>query len=221
MRAGRVRRRGAGLLAALLLGAAPLVPGAALAQGQPGPGLGRPVPSDRQQRAEERPDRLDPPQGGPGGERRMMLEQSIRRRFAEVVRNRLQLDNRQMQQLVDVNRKFEGRRRELNMRERDARQSLRGEVERDRQADNPRVATALQELLAIQKERAALLESEDKDLSSFLSPVQRAKYLALQEQLRRRVEEMRRRDAGGMDPMGGPPGGPPPGGPPGEPPGDR
>ena len=113
-----------------------------------------------------------------------------------------------MQQLIDVNRKFEGKRRELNMRERDARVSLRGEVERDRQADNPRVATALQEMLTIQKQRVALLEDEDKNLSEFLSPVQRAKYMALQEQLRRRVEAMRRGDATGPDPMGGTAGAP-------------
>ena len=132
----------------------------------------------------------------------------LRRRFAEVVRAQLQLDNHQMRQLIDVNRKFEGKRRELNIREHDSRLQLRGEIERDKQADNPRVATALQQLLLIQKERASLLEDEDKDLAEFLTPVQRARYLVLQEQLRRRVEEMRRREAAGLEPMGalgGPP----------------
>lgn len=198
------------LLASIAMGATAMVP-ATGAQGQPGPG--RPLPPDRL-RGDERP-RGDLRQGGddrasgPGGERRQLLERTIRRRFAEVVRNRLQLDDRQMHQLIGVNRKFEGQRRELNVRERDARLSLRGEVERDRQADNPRVATALQEMLAIQKQRAALLEDEDKDLSEFLSPVQRAKYMALQEQLRRRVEAMRRGEAAGIDPSGEAPGGPP------------
>ena len=207
----RLMSRGvARLLARIALGATAMLPATA-AQGQPG--SGRPLPPDRL-RGDERPrgdlrQEGDDRAGGPGGERRQLLEGTIRRRFAEVVRNRLQLDNRQMQQLIGANRKFEGQRRELNVRERNARLSLRGEVERDRQADNPRVATALQEMLAIQKQRAALLEDEDKDLSEFLSPVQRAKYMALQEQLRRRVEAMRRGEAAGIDPPGEAPGGPP------------
>lgn len=185
-----------------------LAPALAAAQSGTGGEANRPALSGSERLRSE--DRQGPPlaEGGVMGQRRQMIEQQVRRRFAEVVRNQLQLDHRQMQHLMDVNRKFEGRRRDMNVRERESRQQLRGEVERDKQADNPRVATALQQLLAIQKERAALLEDEDKDLSGFLTPVQRARYLALQEQLRRRVEEMRRRAAAGLDPMD-PPGAPP------------
>ena len=185
-----------------------LAPALAAAQSGTGGEANRPALSGSERLRSE--DRQGPPlaEGGVMGQRRRMIEQQVRRRFAEVVRNQLQLDHRQMQHLMDVNRKFEGLRRDMNVRERESRQQLRGEVERDKQADNPRVATALQQLLAIQKERAALLEDEDKDLSGFLTPVQRARYLALQEQLRRRVEEMRRRAAAGLDPMD-PPGAPP------------
>ena len=199
---------------ATLLGVALLGPNVAMTQPGPSGGGGsigvRPTlpGTDRVRQA----DRQGPPEAevGATGQRRHLIEQQIRRRFAEVVRNQLQLDHRQMQQLIDVTRKFEGKRRELNMRERDSRISLRSEIQLDKQADNPRVATALQQLLSVQKERASLLEDEDKDLSGFLTPVQRARYLALQEQLRRRVDEMRRRDAAGIDPMAAPSGPPEP-----------
>lgn len=141
--------------------------------------------------------------GAGGNGQRPLLEQRVRERFAMVVRNQLRLDDRQMRQLGESSRKFEGRRRELNQRERSTREVLRTEVAADRNADNPRVATALQEMLSIQKERSAILEEEDKELSSFLSPVQRARWFALQDQLRRRVDDMRRRAAAGLDPAGG------------------
>ncbi len=167
----------------------------------------------RQER-QERQDRRNSAAGGePNGARaggesladgqRPLLEQRVRERFAMVVRSQLRLDDKQMRQLGDASHKFEGRRRDLNARERSARDVLRTEVAADKNADNPRVATALQEILSIQKERSAILEDEDKELSNFLSPVQRARWFALQDQLRRRVEEMRRRAAAGLDPAGG------------------
>lgn len=183
--------------------------------GGAGPGRGGGVaPEAREAIRQERQDRRNGAGGGDrnggraGGDgladgQRPLLEQRVRERFAMVVRNQLRLDDRQMRQLGDASRKFEGRRRDLNVRERSARDVLRTEVAADRNADNPRVATALQEILSIHKERSAVLEDEDKELSSFLSPVQRARWFALQDQLRRRVEEMRRRAAAGLDPAGG------------------
>ncbi|MBI3792059.1 MAG: hypothetical protein HY275_14435 [Gemmatimonadetes bacterium] len=156
-----------------------------------------------EQREQIRAERRGPGGEGLGGQPRPLLEEAVRQRFATVVRNQLRLDDRQMRQLSDVSRKFEGRRRELNQRERAAREVLRGELVADKNADNPKVASALQEILTIQKERSAILEDEDKELSGFLSPVQRARWFALQDQLRRRVDEMRRRAAAGLDPAGG------------------
>lgn len=172
--------------------------------GNSGPGGGlRPGALTPEQREAIRAERRGPG-GGDGPGQRPLLEQALQQRFAAVVRNQLRLDDGQMRQLADVNRRFEGRRRELNQRERTAREVLRGEVAADRNADNPKVASALSEILGIQKERTALVEDEDKELSGFLTPVQRARWFALQEQLRRRIEAMRRAAAAG-EPM--PPGG--------------
>jgi len=48
-------------------------------------------------------------------------------------------------------------------------------------------------MVDIQKRRVAILESEQHDLATIITPIQRARYMALQEQVRRRLEQMRQR----------------------------
>jgi uncharacterized protein YlxW (UPF0749 family) len=55
----------------------------------------------------------------------------------------------------------------------------------------PLIAQQLDTLLQLERQRIDLLESEQKELATFLTPLQRAKYQALQEQLRRRLEALR------------------------------
>ena len=57
------------------------------------------------------------------------------------------------------------------------------------------MAAALDRVLQLQRQRLDLMADEQKDLAGFLTPVQRAKYAALQEQIRRRVENARRQRA--------------------------
>lgn len=146
---------------------------------------------DRQGRGDQpRPLAGDPAQ-------RRMLEQRIRERFGDVVRRQLQLDDDQFRRLRETNREFEGRRRSLVERERASRGTIRDELARGDAADDARVNAEMQELLKLQRERLALAEQEDAKLGEFLTPAQRAKYFGLQEQLRRRVEDMRRRAMAG------------------------
>ncbi|HEX5180678.1 MAG TPA: Spy/CpxP family protein refolding chaperone [Gemmatimonadaceae bacterium] len=124
---------------------------------------------------------------------RRQLEQQLRLRLGQVVRRQLQLTDDQYAQLQAVNRKYEAPRRTLNQRERYLRLSLRGELELGDKADQAKVAGYLDQLTDVQQSRLQLFREEQKDLSGFLTPVQRAKYAALQEQVRRRVTQMRQR----------------------------
>jgi hypothetical protein len=121
------------------------------------------------------------------------LQAQVRQRFAAVVKQRLNLTDDQMRQLTAVNTSYEGRRRQLMMQERDARIVVREEVQRGQLADQKRVETALAQLFSTQRARIDLAEEEQRDLAKFMQPSQRAGYLALQEQLRRRIEQMRQR----------------------------
>ena len=125
------------------------------------------------------------------------LEQRVRQRIAAVVQNRLQLTDDQMKRLRDVNSKYEAQRRKLVADERDARIVVRAELQRGKQGDQARISDAVDRLFKTQRARIDLAEQEQRDLSGFMSASQRAGYLALQEQIRRRVDEMRQRRLGG------------------------
>jgi hypothetical protein len=131
---------------------------------------------------------------------RANLQARVRQRLAAVVKQRLNLTDDQMRQLTAVNAGYEGRRRTLLTQERDARATVRAELQRGQGADQKAVETALADLFRTQRARIDLAEQEQRDLAKFLQPSQRAGYLALEEQVRRRVDQMRegRGNGGGL-----------------------
>jgi len=131
-------------------------------------------------------------QPGAPGQQARPLERQFRERFAEVVKRRLNLDDAQMQQLGRVNDRFERDRMQLLRDERRARQALRAEVLAGDSADQKRVAGLLDELLTIQRRRLDVTESEQRELAAFMTPTQRAKYFGIQDELRQRLENLRR-----------------------------
>jgi hypothetical protein len=126
-------------------------------------------------------------------ERRQALERRVRQRMAAVVQQQLGLNADQMRRLGDVNRDMEGQRRLLHQEERDVRVALRAEVMRGDSANQDRVARFVDQLIDVQRRRIDLLSREQRALAAFMTPTQRAQYLAIQDQVRRRMEDMRGR----------------------------
>lgn len=139
---------------------------------------------------------------GSGRMNREQLEQRFRMRLANLLQTQLGLTDEGMRQLSEVNQRFDRQRRELNRREMMTRRSLRAEVLKHDSADTGRIEQLLTEQFRIERQRLDLTEAEQRELSRFLTPVQRARYLGVQEQIRREMEQLRRR---GMQPMGDPP----------------
>ena len=137
------------------------------------------------------------------------LERQFRERLAEVVRRRLNLDDTQMRQLRQVNERIERDRMGLLRDERRVRTSLRAEVLSGDAADQAKVAQLLDDALRVQRRRLDLIEAEQRALSGFMTPVQRAQYFAIQDDLRRRLEDIRQQR---QQRRPGAPGGSPPGG---------
>jgi hypothetical protein len=129
----------------------------------------------------------------PDNQRRAQLEQAVRQRVARMLKERVGLTDEQLEQVGELNRRFEERRRILMEQERDVRIGLREEVLREGEADQDRVARLLDQAIRVQQERLKVLEEEQRELAKFLTPVQRAKYLAVQEQIHKAVEDLRRR----------------------------
>jgi Spy/CpxP family protein refolding chaperone len=125
---------------------------------------------------------------------RAQLEAQLRQRMGQVVRRQLQLSDAQFRQLSAVNRRYDERRKQLLQQERGIRTALRDELMRGAQADQGRVSGLLDDLMRLQQDRLDLLRQEQREMSTFLTPVQRAKYAALEEQMRRRINEFRRRE---------------------------
>lgn len=138
-----------------------------------------------------------PPRGGDDGrsraapartaEERAQLERRFEERLAEVVQRELRTTPEQTQRLGAVTRQFEQQRRPLFQREMALRRELRHQLGASA-PDDRRVESAIRELLQLQRRRIDLIEAEQAALAGFLTPVQRARYLALQENLRHRVE---------------------------------
>jgi hypothetical protein len=123
--------------------------------------------------------------------RREALENQLRMRTSEVVRRRLALNDDQMAKLQAANRQFDGQRTALLQRERETRRELRRELTAEK-ANQARVAQLLDQTFAFERQRLELVQSEQRELAKFLSPVQRAKLLGLQGEMRRRAQQLRR-----------------------------
>ena len=127
---------------------------------------------------------------------RAVLEQQVRARAAQITRERLGLTDAQMQQLQRVNSRFGPQLGAVANEERATRRELRQQMMADRQADQARVSTLLDASIRLQKQRIALIEAEQKELAAFLTPVQRARYIALQAQFRNRADQLSRQNGG-------------------------
>ena len=130
----------------------------------------------------------EPRTAAPG---RQQLEARLRQRLWNITKNRVGFSDEQMSRLAQTSRAFDDRRRRLAAEERQQRQLLRREILAGSAANQSQVATALDRVLQIQRERIDLQIEEQRAFAEFMTPVQRARYAALQEQLRRRAERLR------------------------------
>jgi hypothetical protein len=133
-----------------------------------------------------------------------ILRQRVRQAFAGVVRKQLNLNAAQMQTLQRTDQKYEQQRRAVVLGEREARLGLRSAMEDSTgHPDQDKIAQYLDQLVQGQRRRADLLEAEQKELSGFLSPLQRAQYFALKERLNRKMQELQADSLGGRGGRGG------------------
>jgi protein CpxP len=127
---------------------------------------------------------------------RPALEQQFRERVAKLAQNRIGLSDAQMGQLQQSNARFGPQLNQVAAQEREARRQLRLELTSGSDPNQQHVSDLLDRSLQLQKQRIAIVESEQKDLSRFMTPVQRARYIALQQQFRRRTQELARPNDG-------------------------
>ena len=118
------------------------------------------------------------------------MERRLQQGLWRIAKARIGLTDAQMSQLAEVNRRFDARRRTINQDERAQRLLLRAAVVANDTTNQDRVAAALDRVVQLQHQRLDLVAEEQKELAGFMTPLQRAKFGALQEQLRRRVQAL-------------------------------
>lgn len=139
------------------------------------------------------------------------LEAQVRQRMAQMLRSQLGLTDEQMRRLAATNRRFERQRIALVTQEREVRMGLRDEIESGDTTRSAQVSGLLDRMIVLQRQRLELLEAEQKELATFLTPIQRARYFGMEEQIRRRLLELREQQMrrGGPDGPRRPPAGVP------------
>jgi hypothetical protein len=131
------------------------------------------------------------------------LRQQVRQAFQARIRQELNLDQPKMRRLNQTDQSFQRQRNELGQSERQTRQALATAMQ-DSTPDQGKIDGYINQLIQVQRKRADLLEAEQKELSSFLTPMQRAQYLSLNQQLQARMRGLNQPG------RGTPPPGPPP-----------
>ena len=121
---------------------------------------------------------------------RTALEQRSRERTARLTQQRLGLTDAQLDRLEKTNARFAPQLRQLAAQDRDIRIQLRQEMMAGNSANQQRVSDLLDAAIRLQKQRIAIVENEQRELAGFLTPVQRARYISLQAQFRKRAEEL-------------------------------
>src|SRR3954463_5563759 len=128
---------------------------------------------------------------------RAALEQQFRQRAAVLPQQKLGLTDAQLTQLEQTNARYEPQLNKLVLQERETRRQLRLEMSSGNKANQQHVSNLIDTSISLQKQRIAIVEAEQKDLARFMSPTQRAGYLALQAQVRRRAQELNGGGPGG------------------------
>jgi hypothetical protein len=127
---------------------------------------------------------------------RQQLQRRVQQRLWQMTQRRVGLSDAQMDRLAPIHQRFESQRRTITREERQTRLALRDALRDSTHADQKQVSGYLDRLVQLQHQRSDLVDQEQKELAQFMTPVQRARYTALQEQVRRRVEQLVRQRQG-------------------------
>ncbi|HEX9884907.1 MAG TPA: hypothetical protein VGA70_00390 [Longimicrobiales bacterium] len=127
------------------------------------------------------------------------VEQRVRARFGEMVRQRLQLTPEAQEAMSEVLQDFQERREALALREAQLRRRVQGQGRLGRGGSPPpltdeEAVAILDEMAGLRAEESDLAELEQERLLAVLTPTQLLRYYAMRDQL---AETVRRLQAGG------------------------
>lgn len=126
------------------------------------------------------------------GQSREQLQRQFQARLDSIVKDRLQLTDEQFGLVREIATRIEQERRTLRMEDGRLRMELRRELNAQ-SINEDKVADLLERIPRIERRRHDLNLREQRELAKVLRPSQRARYVALQEEMRRNMQEMMRK----------------------------
>ncbi len=126
-------------------------------------------------------------------------------RMGDMLKQRFGFNDSQVAKFDETNRKFGERARLIGEQDRDVRMAIREEMLRPDSARSSQLNALLDKQAAVRRQRADLADAREKELASFLTPLQRAKLSnergAMRGAMRDRMRDrMRGHMRGGMHP---------------------
>lgn len=123
-------------------------------------------------------------------ERREELRHRIEERFTERAKEQLGLDAQQVTRLRETSRRFGGRRRELESRERAIRDAMAEQLRPGVAADRDSVAKLTDAAAELRVAYAQTFRDELRETAGFLDAVHRAQLFIMRDRLLRRAREI-------------------------------
>ena len=141
----------------------------------------------------------------PGGGQRAEMARRIQARFDNLVREELELNDDQVEQLQGVVASFRQRRVEFSQRERGTRSRVigLGVGGGERELSEREASEILQEMLALSGDEATLFREEQEAFLQILSPQQVVRFVVMRQQLGDRIRNLRGGVGRGRGPQGG------------------
>ena len=132
-----------------------------------------------------------PDTGAAAAAQRAELQGRIERNFIARANEELGLTEAQSTRLVEVERRIADRRRLIERETRRLNQAIANELRPGIAANERVVTTTLDSLGVLRVNYATVFKDEQRELSAFLSPVQRAQFYRMRERMIGRVAEVR------------------------------
>jgi len=121
------------------------------------------------------------------------LRRRVRERYAERVRQELNLTDDQMRRLRTTVGTYGAERHDMETRQRALRDALVQQLRPGVTASRDSVARLTDELMSLRVRYAESFRGEQAEMAKYLDPIQRAKVTVLRERLLNRAQELRRR----------------------------
>ncbi|MFM8301289.1 MAG: hypothetical protein ACKN99_01975, partial [Gemmatimonadota bacterium] len=99
------------------------------------------------------------------------LEARVRARMAQVLQRQLELTDDQSRRITALSQRLEPRRRALVAEERAVRTALRAQIAAGDSARDAELTSLLNRMIEVQRARVLLLETEQQELTAFLTPL--------------------------------------------------